>query len=101
MNQHSSLTPMMVVLLASILLSGCLFTKVKVPYDTDLNQTTLGAKSGEAHMVSVLWLFAWGDAGTAAAARNGDISTVHHMDREVFSILFGLYTRNTTIVYGD
>ena len=101
MNNKSSLTPFIVVLLASILLSGCLFAKIKVPYDTDLDRTMMGAKQGEAHMYSVLWLFAWGDAGTSAAARNGEISTVNHMDREVFSILFGLYTRNTTIVYGD
>lgn len=84
-----------------MLLSGCLFTKIEVPYDTDLNETTLGSKKGEAHIYSVLWLVAWGDAGTAAAARNGNITRVNHMDREVFSILFGLYSRTTTIVYGD
>ncbi|HAR46383.1 MAG TPA: hypothetical protein DCS05_09515, partial [Nitrospiraceae bacterium] len=47
------------------------------------------------------WLVAWGDAGTAAAARDGNITTVNHMDREAFSILFGLYTKTTTVVYGD
>jgi len=29
------------------------------------------------------------------------ISVVYHMDQEVFSILFGLYSKSTAIVYGE
>jgi hypothetical protein len=43
----------------------------------------------------------WGDAGAAAAAKNGQISTLTHMDRELYVVLFGIYTSQTTIVYGD
>jgi len=50
---------------------------------------------------SILWLFAWGDAGQARAARSGDVTIITHMDREMQVILFGLYSRVTTIVYGD
>ncbi len=88
-------------ILAALLLSGCLYVDVKTPFDTNLNQTVLGEKKGEAAIYSVLWLFAWGDGGTAAAARDGGITTVNHMDAEVFSILFGLYSKTTTVVYGD
>ena len=88
-------------LAAEVLLVGCLYMNVKVPYDTDLNKTALGQKVGKAHSQSVLWLVAWGDAGTAAAAKDGNITTVNHMDQEVFSILFGLYTKTTTVAYGD
>ena len=49
----------------------------------------------------ILWAAAWGDSGTAAAAKNGGITTVNHMDREFFSVFFGMYTETTTIVYGD
>ena len=90
-----------VVLIVTLLLSGCLYAHVMTPYDTDLNKTVLGPKKGEASMQSVLWLFAWGDAGTAAAAKNGDITTLNEMDKEFLNILFGIYTRTTTIVYGD
>lgn len=83
------------------LLGGCLYANVKAPFDTDLDRTVLGQKQGTASMQSVLWLVAWGDASTAAAAKQGGITTVNHMDREVFSVLFGLYTKTTTIVYGD
>ncbi len=82
-------------------LSGCLYSHVMTPYDTDLNKTVLGPKKGEASMHSVLWLFAWGDAGSAAAAKNGGITTMNQMDREFLNIFFGLYTKTTTVVYGE
>jgi hypothetical protein len=89
------------VLLLMFLATGCLYTHVYTPYDTNLDKTVLGQKTGTASMHEVLWLFAWGDAGTAAAAKNGGITTVNHMDKELFSVLFGIYAESTTIVYGD
>ena len=85
----------------SMLLSGCTYANIQMPLDTDYDATELGAKVGRASNHAVLYLFAWGDAGSNAAAKNGDIKVIRHADREVFSILFGLYTRNTTVVYGD
>jgi len=82
-------------------LSGCAYVNVKSPLDVDLNQTTLGEKTGVAEARSVLWLFAWGDASYAAAAANGGITTLRHADQEVFNVLFGLYTRWRVVVYGD
>jgi hypothetical protein len=91
----------LVAMLFLSLLSGCLYTNVLTPFDTDLNRTVLGQKKGEASNQSVLWLIAWGDASTAAAAKQGALTTVNHMDREVLIVLFGLYTKTTTIVYGE
>ena len=94
--------PMRKILLALCLFfSGCLYADVKLPLDTDVNKTELGTKVGKATSHSVLWLVAWGDAGTAAAAHDGDIQTVTHLDQEVYMLLFGLYTENTTIAYGN
>ena len=81
--------------------SGCIYTHVTMPLSTELNKTDLGHKQGESSMYSLLWLFAWGDAGAASAARNGGITVLTHMDRDLLSILFGVYGRVTTIVYGD
>ena len=89
------------VMLSLSLLGGCLYTNVLTPFDTDLDKTVLGQKKGEASNQSVLWLVAWGDASTAAAAKQGVLTTVNHMDREVLVVIFGLYTKTTTIVYGD
>ena len=95
-------TILMVLLLCmACMFSGCAYVNVKTPYDTDLDKTVLGEKVGESSCHSVLWLVAWGDAGTAAAAKNGNITVIHHMDHQALCVLFGLYSRSTTIVYGD
>jgi hypothetical protein len=86
---------------ALFLLPGCLYTNIRVPLDEDLQQTKLGTKRGEASNHSVLGLVAWGDASTQAAAASAGITTLNHADEQIFSILWALYVRQTTIVYGD
>jgi hypothetical protein len=81
--------------------TGCLYTNVSMPLDTDLDQTMLGGKVGQSEFQSVLGMFAWGDAGTQAAAKEGGIRTLNHADQEVFCVLMGLYCRGRTIVYGE
>ena len=90
-----------VVLLMMIFITGCVYVHVTVPLSTQLNETELGHKRGEASMYSYLWLVALGDAGAAAAAKQGGITVLTHMDREYLMIFYGIYTRQTTIVYGD
>ena len=82
------------------ILPGC-YVHTVIPLDQNLDRTELGAKEGRASTQGVLWLFAWGDGGTQAAARDGEITVVNHADREVYVVLGGLYSRLTTIVYGD
>jgi hypothetical protein len=82
-------------------LPGCLYAHYKGPLDTNLDQTKLGNKVGTSSAQGVLWMVVWGDAGTQAAAMNGGITTLNHADYEIFEILYGLYFKQTTIVYGD
>ena len=89
------------VLLAASLSAGCAYTNIRRPLGQEFDKTELGTKEGQSHARSVLWLVAWGDAGTKAAAENGGIKIIRHADTEVYSILLGLYTRLTTVVYGD
>jgi hypothetical protein len=89
------------LLLAILFLSGCVYVNIKAPLDRDVNRTELGSKVGTSSSQSVLWLFAWGDAGTEAAARNGGITTITHLDAAYRSYLFGLYSERVTIAYGD
>jgi len=89
------------VLVAPLLLCSCLYVQIQRPMGAEFNKTELGTKVGEAHNYAVLWLVAWGDAGTKAAADNGGIKVIRHSDVKVFAILFGLYTKVTTVVYGD
>lgn len=88
-------------LILGTLLSGCVYSNIRVPLDEDLWKTELGSKVGIASNYSILWLFAWGDAGVKQAAENGGISTIQHMDMGIESYVFGAYIRRDTIVYGD
>ena len=89
-------------LLATLSLSSCVYTNVRVPLDEDLDETVVGTKTGESSYESILWLVSWGDAGIQAAAKNGGLTTLHHADQEILSVLAGfLYYRQTTIVSGE
>ena len=83
------------------LVNACAYVNVKAPFDTDLNRTELGSKVGTAEAYSLLWLFAWGDASYATAAKNGNITVLRHADQEYYQLLLGLYTRWRVVVYGD
>jgi hypothetical protein len=87
--------------LISLSLSSCVYTNITMPLDDDVWDTKLGDKVGIASSRSALWLFAWGDAGTYAAAKNGNITKITHLDQGIESFLFGLYTRRDTIAYGE
>ena len=87
--------------LVSLLMSSCLYMKVQRPHDKDYDKTELGTKMGKSELKSLLWLFAWGDAGTKAAADEAGITVLRHADVEYFVLLMGLYGRITTVVYGD
>ena len=76
-------------------------TSIKAPLDPDLNNTTLGTKSGTGKTMSILGLVALGDCSIEAAAKDGDIKTITHADYEYFSVLFGVYSKFVVKVYGD
>ncbi len=84
-----------------LLSTGCAYTNIQVPMDRDFNNTQLGSKEGVSSAKTVLYLVSWGDSGTKAAANNGGITTIKHADQRVFAVLFGLYTKVSTVVYGD
>ena len=81
--------------------SGCLYSNVRLPLDNDVDNTEFGTRQGEASSQLMLWGFAWGDSSTHAAAQNGGLTTVTHLDLEQVVILFGLYGKRTTIAYGN
>jgi len=89
------------LLFLAIFSTGCLYTDIQMPMDKNFDKTELGVKEGEADSHTVLYLVSWGDSGTKAAANDGDVKVIRHADRKVFSVLFGLYTKLTTVVYGD
>ena len=91
----------LVALTLALASASCVLTDVKIPLDTDLDNTQLGDKVGESTSQSVLWVAAWGDAGIQAAAKQGGITNITHADQRIFLVLFGLYATHTTVVYGN
>jgi len=79
---------------------GILFTEVEAPLDPSVDPTVVMEKRGEAMATNVLGWVVTGDASIAAAAREGGITKVHHMDYHYKNIL-GVYATFTTIVYGE
>lgn len=84
--------------------AGGIVTNVKGPAQnlavaTDANAD--GSMKGESSSCAVLGLFAFGDGSVDKAMKDGGLTKVHHVDHQVFSILWGLYLQNKTIVYGE
>lgn len=57
-------------------------------------------KTGAATATSILGIVATGDASIEAAARNGGITKIHHVDHHTKNII-GFYSEFTTVVYGE
>lgn len=89
------------LLVAVLFVPSCVYTNIQRPLGSEFNKTELGTKTGESSSYSILWLFAWGDGGTKAAADSGGITVIRHADTKYFVILFGVYAKVTTVVYGD
>lgn len=79
---------------------GLAFTSTTAPMDVDYDTTDLGTKIGQSESHNVLGLIAWGDASSETAARTAGINEIRHADYEMFNLL-GIYSKFTTIVYGE
>ena len=64
-----------------------------------VDNSVKATKVGKASAMGIV-VVALGDASLNAAARDGGISKVHHVDYEYFNIL-GVYAKSTTVVYGE
>lgn len=94
---------------AAVLFAGCisapftppmgLYSEVSAPLSTE-GAIDIGSKTGEATAKTILGLVATGDCSIAAAAKNGGLSTVKHVDYRYKNIL-GIVQETTVVVYGD
>ena len=98
----------MLALTCAALLSGCAAVghgPVTAPITINMKgpvsagPAATGPKVGRSEAWGIL-LYATGDASISAAAANGGITRIHHVDHETLNIL-GVYAKYTTIVYGE
>ena len=99
--------------LAAMISGGCMSSPVippfassgyhntSAPVDITFKEGDLGTREGRATSRSFFGLFAFGDASTDAAARNGGLTTVDHIDCRMTHVLFGIYASYETIVTGS
>ena len=94
---------------ASVAATGCisapftppmgLYSEVSAPLSTE-GAIAASSKSGEASAKSFLGIVATGDCSIAAAARNGGLKKINHIDYRYKNIL-GIVQETTVVVYGD
>lgn len=77
---------------------GVVTNNVKGPV-TGVDNSVSMKKVGTAEAQSIVF-FAQGDASIKRAMESAEITKVHHVDSETFSVL-GVYARYKTIVYGE
>lgn len=78
---------------------GMLYSEISAPADVDATGAELGSKVGRATSESYFGLVAMGDCSIEAAAANGGIERIDHVDYEFYNLL-GLQ-RFTTVVIGE
>ena len=69
------------------------------PASFRIDNTVKAAKCGQATSKGIV-LYTTGDSSIKAAMDNGGITKIHHIDYKVFNI-FNLYSKATTIVWGE
>ena len=80
---------------------GWMFARVEGPISTNFDGgASVTMKSGEATVENILGLIAIGDASLQGAAKNGGVSNIRYADYKFENIL-GVYSKFTTVVYGD
>lgn len=99
---------LMIGLISVVLLTGCamvaapvnggLVTSLTAPLTATDNASS--SKVGSASCTSILGLIATGDCSISAAAKNGNITKIHHVDHSATSVL-GIYSSFETHVYGE
>ena len=102
---------LMAIAVLALCASGCVMTprndaiqsiltlNVKSPDTNFIDNNVKPAKMGVAKATGLI-CFCEGDASIKAAMANGNITKIHHVDREVSNIL-GIVAEYSTIVWGE
>ncbi len=80
--------------------TGFLYSDVKAPIPSSIDNNVKPLKSGTAFAQSILGWVAIGDASIQTAARNGGITKIHHVEQHSQSVL-GIVATYTITVYGE
>jgi hypothetical protein len=85
-------------------IAGVLYTDVEDPAQhlaVAMDKAATSTKTGTSSAAGYLGLIATGDASVDAAMKDGGITKVHHVDHKTQLVLWGLWVKSSTIVYGE
>ena len=80
--------------------TGVVYDGKTVPQSVTGNTISKNAKVGTSSYMSILGLVSVGDGSINAAAKNGGITKISHVDQKNYNIL-GVYAKFETTVYGE
>ena len=93
----------------AVLAAGCisapfkppmgLYSEVSAPLSTE-GPIQIGTKTGESSSKTILGIVATGDCSIQAAAKNGGLKRIDHVDYRYKNIL-GIVQETTVVVYGE
>jgi hypothetical protein len=78
--------------------NGPLFTQTDAA--VAVGTASSSEKVGTAESTEIIGI-ATGDSSISKAMANGGITKIHHVDCKVFNVLWGVYAKYTTVVYGE
>ena len=92
----------------SCTINGRLYTDKVVPFSENFHNTEVGTKSFiiddfkvkepiSGYNISVEWM----NSTLKEKATKAGIKNIHYADLRIFSVLLGVYSKNSLIVYGD
>jgi hypothetical protein len=80
--------------------TGVVYSGYRTPGNVS-NPSVRPVKQGEACTHGLLWIAAWGNAGTDDAMKAGDITKLNNVQYENKSILSGLWSTYCTVATGE
>lgn len=80
--------------------TGVVYSNYNTP-GSIADATVKPLKTGKACTEGVLWVSAWGNAGTNDAMQNGGITKLANVQYSNYSILSGIYSEYCTIATGE
>lgn len=87
-----------------LMFSGCIYTHVTVPLDTNMSRTPSGISEAEGtvkHLALTGYVnFLWDSAAVGDIAREHGMETVYYSDLELLKIL-GIWNTYTVHIYGE
>jgi hypothetical protein len=94
--------------LASVLLfSGCgiglIYTHTVEPLNPNMHRTELAPGSGQSDIKQIALYgisVTWGDDSIGSIAREKGLTELYYADREILSVMFGIWKQETIHVYG-